>query len=133
MYYPFWNESEEHELAISCINDILDYVPIHEDFFSPLRVVLCGDFNDSRKYYTTISSVTQLKVPVEFPTRSDKTFDQIFSSIKGYNTPSMLPSVGRSDHSVILWNSEQKNAPYIYKIIRCCQGHVPEIFEIEHF
>ena len=57
VYDHFWNESEEHELAISCITDIMDYVSVHEDFFSPLRVVLCGDFNDLRKYYNTTLSL----------------------------------------------------------------------------
>ena len=66
VYHPFWNAPRNHDDAINCITDIIDYVAVNLDFDSYLRVVLLGDFNDLRGYSKTISSVTQLKPHVTF-------------------------------------------------------------------
>ena len=78
IYHPFWNDPDEHEAAICCVTDLIDYVAVHETCNSDLRVVLLGDFNDLKKYYDDISDVTQLKALVNFPTRGDSILDQIF-------------------------------------------------------
>ena len=102
-YHPFWNNVEQHELAIDCITDIMDYVAVHESYNSSLRVMLVGDFNDLCKFYDTISSLTDLKSCVSFATRGDKTLDQVFSNCDfEYLPPQKLAPLGRSDHCSIL-------------------------------
>ena len=53
--------------------------------------------------------MTQLKALVNFPTRGDSILDQIFSNMDCYEVPQLLPPLGRSDHSVILWKPVLKS------------------------
>ena len=46
VYRPFWNNTQEHESAIDCITEIVDFVNSNEVFTSDLRIILCDDFND---------------------------------------------------------------------------------------
>ena len=103
-YHPFWNNLSQHNMAIDCIVNILDYVSVHESFSSHLKILVAGDFNDLSKLYDTISSETGLMSCVTFPTRENSVLDQFFSNFKkDYLTPSQLPPIGRSDHCTILW------------------------------
>ncbi len=103
-YHPFWNDNYQHEQAIECIVNIIDYAVLHETYKSNLRVLLVGDFNDLSKSYGKISDITGLRASVTFPTRGGKILDQLFSNFHSeYSAPLQLPPVGRSDHCSILW------------------------------
>lgn len=102
IYHPFWNEAFEHQSAINCITDVVDFGYL--TFGSNLKIVLCGDFNDLRHHFETISTLTQLKYLVNFNTRADHCVDQIFANFACDHKPLSFPPFCRSDHVVISWN-----------------------------
>ena len=65
--------------------------------------ILAGDFN--RTFLPMIQSALKsfnLKPTVKFPTRGDKTLDQIFTNLDDYfSVPTRLPPFGLSDHVTI--------------------------------
>ena len=64
IYHPHWNNSFAHDDAISCIVSLIDFT--HIKFGRKIRHCLLGDFNDLRKYYDTLSSLTMLTPIVNF-------------------------------------------------------------------
>ena len=101
LYHAFWNNTAANECAISCITDVLDFGWIN--YGPSLRVLLCGDFNDLRHSFFSISKLTLLTPLVNFPTRGSNCLDQIFVNFAFDQKPTLLPPIGLSDHSVILW------------------------------
>ena len=103
-YHPFWNDIAQHNTAIDCLLDILDYVAVNKSFPSALRILVVGDFNDLSKFSNTISSLTGLCPSVSFPTRGHSVLDQLFSNFNvDYLPPEKLSPIGRSDHCSFLW------------------------------
>ena len=105
-YHPFWNNPSEHDSAISCITDIMDYVAVNESCSRKLRIILLGDFNDLCKLADSITNITELSPVINFPTREARTIDQIFTNCQSdYLSPERLSPIGHSDHCTILWRS----------------------------
>jgi len=103
-YHPFWNNTVQHESAIECLVDIMDFTTANEDYPSSLRILLVGDFNDLSKYSDRISCDTGLSPSVTFHTRGNKTIDQLFSNFNAqYLSPVKLSPIDSSDHCSILW------------------------------
>ena len=103
-YHPFWNNAAEHNAAIDCLLDILDYVAVSKSFSTAPRILVVGDFNDLSRYFDTISSLSGLCSAVSFPTSDDRILDQLFSNFNDlYSPPEKLSPIGRSDHCSILW------------------------------
>ena len=112
LYHPFWKDSAAHEKAIECISDVTDFGFLR--FGTHMRVILCGDFNDLREHFDTISSLCRLTPLVDFPTRGTQCLDQIFTNFACDQTPTFLPPLGRSDHVVIVWQpSSYVHAPAV--------------------
>ena len=74
--------------------------------------ILAGDFN--RTFLPMIQSALKsfnLKPTVKFPTRGDKTLDQIFTNLDDYfSVPTRLPPFGLSDHVTIYMGSGTRGA-----------------------
>ena len=101
LYHPFWNDSAAHHEALSCLATAIDHSRVL--FGQDLRIILCGDFNNLRDHFSTISSLTQLSSVVTLPTRGAHCLDQVFVNFAMDTAPSFLPPIGRSDHLVVLW------------------------------
>ena len=104
VYHPYWNNFAMHMQCIECLTDILDYVfssvlDIHNS-----KIIICGDFNDLRNYYTEIASLSCCKPVVNFPTRGSNTLDQIFVNFLQDHPAQPVTPIGNSDHCSVLWN-----------------------------
>jgi len=118
LYHPFWNNKEKHEEAIFCVTSIIDFCMLN--CLDPLkaRIVICGDFNDLRSFQNEISSLTNCKQIVQFPTRGDNTLDMIFTNFPCMNLPRCIPPVGKSDHTCVLWCPTRKSRVSVKKKVR---------------
>ena len=101
LYHPFWNDNSADQDAISCICDVMDFGYIK--YGCDCKFVICGDFNDLHKSFSTICNLTQLTSLVDFPTRDLNTLDQIFTNYVSTIAPKLLPPIGRSDHKCVFW------------------------------
>ncbi len=104
IYHPFWGNSSRNEAALACITDIIDCaLTDHLDSHSA-RIILCGDFNDLRHSYDTISSLTGLTPLVKWPTRGSHVLDQVFVNFAIHSDDiQVLSPFGSSDHATVLW------------------------------
>ena len=103
LYHPFWNEPRKHEDALGCIMDIFDFaLSTHVDPYKA-KTIICGDFNDLRKYSDDITSLTGLKPIVNVATRGKNTLDQIFTDISATVPVRLLAPIGKSDHACVVW------------------------------
>ena len=116
IYHPFWNNSEAHNEAISCLMSLVDFAYV--EFGSDIRIVLTGDFNDLRKQYVTLSTLLDLKPIVDFPTRKEHVLDQIFVNFARDVKPLSIPPLGNSDHCVVFWPSSSYNRVIVKKKTR---------------
>ena len=66
LYHPFWNDRKADDDAIDCISDVVDFSFIK--YGSSCKFVVCGDFNDLHKSFSTIANLTQLFSLVDLPT-----------------------------------------------------------------
>ena len=66
--HPFGNDPIQHEGAISCITDIIDYALSFRLDPCDARIIIVGDFNDLRHYSNEIAGLTGTKALVDFPT-----------------------------------------------------------------
>ena len=110
IYHPFWNCPKEHEAAISCLLDIIDFSLSSSLDSSDLRIVIIGDLNDLRHYTNDIEQLTGTKAIVDFPTRCNNVLDQLFTNIDNFVPPQRLSPVGKSDHALIMWTSKTKSS-----------------------
>ena len=110
IYHPFWNCPKEHEAAISCLLDIIDFSLSSSLDSSDLRIVIIGDLNDLRHYTNDIEQLTRTKAIVDFPTRCKNVLDQFFTNIDNFVPPQRLSPVGKSDHALIMWTSKTKSS-----------------------
>ncbi len=118
LYHPFWNDSAKDDKCISCISDMLDFVMTTSCFDScKMRLLICGDFNGLKDRYDEISQVTQLKAVVEVPTRGSNILDQFFCNFSFNCSPEVLPPIGKSDHSVVLWSERPAPRPTPRKVV----------------
>ena len=109
LYHPVWNDPGKHEIGLSCVLDIIDYVlSSHLDAYKA-RIVICGDFNDLRLYNDKITQLTGLKQIVNFPTRKENTLDLIFTNISSTKHVRIFPPLGKSDHSCVFWSHDDKS------------------------
>jgi len=113
MYHPFWNDSKADEDAVTCITDVIDFGYIK--YGADCKFIVCGDFNDLHKSYSTIRNLTQLIPLVDFPTRDSNILDQIFTNFVSKSKPTRLPPLGRSDHSCVFWKSSSSPFPVVAK------------------
>jgi hypothetical protein len=95
--------------------DIIDSVLSSSDYPSDTNVILCGDFNDLHKFKRKISCLTRLKCHVHQPTRLNNSLDLIFSNYKTSAHATILPPIGRSDHSVVYWKPSDVAKPFYCK------------------
>ena len=115
LYHPFWNNSFEHDNAISCVTDIIDYTFTSVDS-SRLSTILCGDFNGLRSYFDELSRLTCLSPKVCCPTRGENILDQIFTNINSNIDPTVHPPIGKSDHCVVSWHPSSTNEAHVTKV-----------------
>jgi hypothetical protein len=113
IYHPFWDRRDAHEDALSVLTGMIDSALLK--FGESLRILVCGDFNGLRDYYTTFSHQTQLKDIVDFPTRCMNVLDQIFVNFAKDQKAKSLPALGRSDHCSVLWEPKPARRPIVIK------------------
>ena len=93
-----------------------------ESKFPNCAINLAGDFNQTLLPILERAFRSFLLNPVvTFPTRGDRTLDQIFTNISSlYTYPSRLPPFGLSDHHSVLIeaNVRDKNLKSQYKTIK---------------
>ena len=79
------------------ITEVLDTVSRQH---SSLGILVAGDFN---QFPDSLLEAYPLQQIVKIKTRGESTLDKIFTNVKQwYNTPSLAPAFGRSDHEAIL-------------------------------
>ena len=101
LYHPFWNDSTANHQAITLITDVADYASL--TYGPEVRIIVCGDFNDLRHHFSSISLLTGLIPIVNFKTRDENTLDQVFVNFTFDKCPS-FPPFACSDHCVIYWS-----------------------------
>ena len=82
---------------------LISSLEILEIKYPNCAIVLAGDFNKTLlPLLQSAVKVFQLKPVVDFPTRGDRTLDQIFTNLTEYfSSPCSLPAFGLSDHQTI--------------------------------
>ena len=82
---------------------LISSLEILEIKYPNCAIVLAGDFNKTLlPLLQSAVKVFQLKRVVDFPTRGDRTLDQIFTNLTEYfSSPCSLPAFGLSDHQTI--------------------------------
>ena len=101
---------------------VLSLVSLEATYLLSLcALILAGDFN--RTFLPLIQSAVKafhLKPTVDFPTRGDRTLDQIFTNLCDYfSAPISLPSFGLSDHvTVFMGSGTRDNSKPKRKIIK---------------
>ena len=120
IYHCVWNNVSVHEDALSVILEAIDKFLCSPDSTPSSKIILCGDFNDLHKYSTRISHLTNLKPFVHVPTRRGKPLDLIFSNYSTDVNATVLPPLGRSDHSVVFWRPSAAihSASFVKKTFR---------------
>ena len=103
--YPDADDSAMKDYLISSLVSL-------EATYPNCAFILAGDFN--RTFLPMIQSALKsfnLKPTVKFPTRGDKTLDQIFTNLDDYfSVPTRLPPFGLSDHVTIYMGSGTRGA-----------------------
>ena len=94
---PSANDNTMKEYLLSSLESL-------ESKFSNCAIILAGDFNRTLLPFLERAFRPFLLNPVvTFPTRRDRTLDQIFTNISSlYTYPSRLPPFGLSDHHSVL-------------------------------
>jgi hypothetical protein len=116
IYHPFWKDSLRNECAITCISDIIDHVLTFPSFDSTsTKIVLSGDFNDLVTHVDVLENSFGLERKVFMSTRGNRTLDHIFSNIRSDCQPKVFPPLGRSDHSVVMWDPNKARKPVTTK------------------
>ena len=115
IYHPFWNSPVDHEEAISCIVDVIDFSYASYIDSSDARIIIVGDFNDLRHFYDEIAQLTSTKALVNFSTRGDHTLDQLFTNVGTNVVPKKLPPLSRSDHAAFVWAHNDNCYPQSFK------------------
>ena len=110
VYHPHWNDSVMHLKCIDCLIEIIDFsfttlLDVHNS-----NVIICGDFNDLRKCYDEIASLSSTKPVVHVPTRGLNTLDQIFTSFLHHVPAQISAPIGSSDHCTVFWNPSNTGA-----------------------
>ena len=118
LYHPVWNNPLKHETALSCLMLIIDFVFTSYLDSCKARIIICGDFNDLRKYNDRIIQMTRLKQVVNFPTRGVSTLDQIFTNIPVTNPLQCFSPIGKSDHSCVFWTHGDRAESFVKKEVR---------------
>ena len=73
------------------------------------RVVICGDFNKANIKPLSNKGVKQV---VRAPTRGSNVLDLIITDMsKIYKQANIIPPIGKSDHSTVLWEPEISKLP----------------------
>ena len=82
---------------------LISSLEILEIKYPNCAIVLAGDFNKTLlALLQSAVKVFQLKPVVDFPTRGDRTLDQVFTNLTEYfSSPCSLPAFGLSDHQTI--------------------------------
>lgn len=120
IYHPFWGDRQKNDEAVDCITDLIDFAVTSLNSNHPIKMLVCGDFNDLRHSYDYISHVTDLVPLVKHPTRADHILDQIFSNFSSHSTVKILPPLGSSDHSMVFLTPPPPVQPLtIKRRVRC--------------
>ena len=73
------------------------------------RVVICGDFNKANIKPLSNKGVKQV---VRAPTRGSNVLDLIITDMSRiYKQANIIPPIGKSDHSTVLWEPEISKLP----------------------
>ena len=113
IYYPPNGDSMQ---TVSHIMDCLDKITHKHPH---VGIILCGDFNQLKDSAILCFPLKQI---VNSATRRSNILDKIYTNIKNYyNTPCILPPIGKSDHNAVLvqalkmfnFNGSGNNIDYI--------------------
>ena len=104
MHHTSWQSSVEHTL--SHITDVLDIIMVRHPH---LGIVLCGDFNQLNDRSIVNYPLRQI---VGIATTQNNVLDKIYTNIShAYVTLAVLPSVGTSDHNVVIMQAVSNVRP----------------------
>ena len=120
VYHFAWNNNAVHEEALSLILEAIDSFLCNPEFPCDAKIILCGDFNDLRKFSNRITDCTSLLSYVNVPTRRNNSLDLIFSNYISEVNAVLYPPIGHSDHSVVFWRPGivKKNKSFVKKVVR---------------
>ena len=116
-----------------------DYLISSLEILDPnCAIVLAGDFNKTLlPLLQSAVKVFQLKSVVDFPTRGDRTLDQIFTNLSTeyFSSPCSLPAFGLSDHQTIFISARirDKTSKPRRKLITTRDKRLSKIASVDRF